>query len=469
MVVRKDIDNASAILTVTVTRDELKPKLDAELKKFRSRAPIKGFRAGQAPMEFVKKLYGSSIFSEALNELLSQRLYDYLRESKLDVLGQPLPTEDQSKFSFKISDPDPEYVVNYEVGFVPPFNISGLDTSASYERLTVSNLDELAEEDLQYARKRMGKRTNPDTDIQDNDIVRIAARELESETGAVKEGGWESTMTLLMKSVANEDLKTQLLQSKQGDMLRYNARTLENHEKEEMYRKYILNLEQDDTREVGDWFEGVIEEVSRVEDADLDEAFYNGYFGEGKVGNKEEAMTELKKGIGQFYEVRSNALLMRAFQERLLAENPIELPEKFLKRWLYISNEGKLDQDQIENEFPAFAENLRWTLLRDKIKEDAGIEVTDEEIYGEFAKRVRNYFQVDLPEHILQSSVERLMKEEKDVENTKRDLETDKIFEAIRARVSVSDKALPSEEFHKILDEVTKKAKNEEAVLSEEL
>lgn len=469
MVVRKDIDNASAILTVTVTRDELKPKLDAELKKFRTRAPIKGFRAGQAPMEFVKKLYGSSIFSDTLNELLSQRLYDYLRESKLDVLGQPLPTEDQRKFSFKISDPEPEYAVNYEVGFVPPFDIKGLDTSASYERLTVSNLDELAEEDLQYARKRMGKRSSPETEIQDNDIVRIVARELESETGSVKEGGWETTMTLFMKSVANEDLKAQLLQSKKGDTLRYNARTLENHEKEDMYRKYILNMEQDDNRVVGDWFEGVIEEVSRVEDADLDEAFYTGYFGEGKVGNKEEAMAELKKGIGQFYDVRSNALLMRAFQERLLAENPIELPEKFLKRWLNVSNEGKLSNEQIENEFPAFADNLRWTLLRDKIKEEAGIEVTNEEVYEEFARRVRNYFQVELPDHILQSSVERLMKEEKDVENAIRDLETDKIFQAIRARVSVTDKALPSEEFHKILDEVTKKAKNEEEVMNDEL
>lgn len=93
-----------------------------------------------------------------------------------------------------------------------------------------------------------------------------------------------------------------------------------------------------------------------------------------------------------------------------------------------------------------------------------GIEVTDDEVYGDFVRRVRSYFQVDLPEHIIQSSVERLMKNEKDVENTKRDLETDKIFEAIRTQVTVADKAVPSEEFHKILDEVTKKAKAGEEV-----
>jgi trigger factor len=461
---RKDIDNSSTVLTVTVTRDELKPKLDAELKKYRSRVPVKGFRAGQVPMDYVKKLYGSAIFSETLNELMSRELYDYLREVKLDVLGQPLPTEDQRRFSFKISEPEPEYAVNYEVGFVPPFEIKGLDKKATYERLTVSNLDELAEDDLQYARKRMGKRSNPETDIQENDIVRIAARELESETGGEKEGGWATTMTIFMKSVANEELKTQLLASKKGDSLRLNARTLENFEKEEMYRKYILNLDEKDKREVGDWFEGTIEEVNRVEDADLDEDFFKGYFGEGKVGNKEEAVEELKKGIGQFYDVRSNALLMRSFQERLLAENPVELPEKFLKRWLRVINEGKLSEEQIEEEYPAFAENLRWTLLRDKIKELYNLEVTDEEVQAEFARRVRNYFQGQVPEELIHSSVERLMKNEKDVENTKRDLETDKIFEAIREQVTVTDKAVPSEEFHKILDDITKKAKAEQEV-----
>lgn len=458
MVVRKDIDNASAILTVTVTRDELKPKLDSELKKFRTRAPIKGFRPGQAPMDFVKKLYGSSIFSETLNDLLSQKLYDYLRESKLDVLGQPLPAEDQQKFSFKISDPEPEYAVNYEVGFVPAFDIKGLDNSATYERLTVSNLDELAEEDLQYARKRMGKRSSPEDGIEDNDIVRIAAREQESETGGDKAGGWETTMTIFMKSIANEDIKAQLLKSKKGDTLRFNARALENHEKEEMHRKYILNLEESDTREVGDWFEGTIEEVSRVQDADLDEEFFKGYFGEGKVSNVDEAKEQLKQGILQFYDVRSNAMLMRSFQERLLAENPVELPEKFLKRWLRFSNENKLSDEQIANEFPAFAENLRWTLLRDKVKEMGNVEVTPEELHEEFARRVRSYFQVDLPDNILEGSIERLMQNEKDVEDARRDLETDKIFNVIRDKVTVTDKAVPSEEFHKILDEITKKA-----------
>lgn len=456
MVVRKDIDNSSAIVTVTITRDELKPKLDAELKRFRQRAPMKGFRPGQAPIEFVKKIYGASIFGDTLNDMMATKLYDYLRESKLEVLGQPLPTSEQQQFSFKISNPDPEYAISYDVGFVPPFDLKGLDKNEQFERLTISNLDELAADDLSYSRKRMGKRSNPETDIQENDIVRIASRELEGER--IKEGGWETTITVHLKSMSDSDLKTQLLSLKKGDALRFNARQIENQEKEENYRKYILNLEGDDDRVVSDLFEGVIEEVSRVEDAELNEEFFDGYFGPGKVSNEAEALEQIKIGIAQFYDVRSNALLMRSFQDRLMALNAVELPETFLKRWLKVTNEGKLGEDQIEREYPAFSENLRWTMLRDKIKEQFSLEVTDEDLYQEYVKRVRNYFQMDLPDNIIASSVETLMKNDKDTESTRRDLETDKIFQAILAQVSVSDHPVPSDEFHKILDEVTKKA-----------
>ena len=463
MVVRKDIDNCSALLTVTITREALKPKLDAELKKVRQKMPVKGFRPGQVPMDHIKKMYGSSIFTETLNEMFSDELVAYLRESQINILGQPLPAEDQQqKFSINISNPDPEYRIDYEVGFVPKIDLQGIDKNHTYERLTVNNLDELAEEDLQYARKRVGKRSNPTDGIEENDIVKIAARELDSEAGKAKKDGWETSMSFLVKNIKDEAFKAQLLKMKTGDSLRFNARSVENHEKEEMHRKYILALPEDDHRTVGDWFEGTIEEVNRVADADLDQEFFDGYFGEG-VKSKEEAMEKLKVGIRQFYEVRSNALLFRSLQERLLALNKIELPDKFLKRWLGVTNQGKLDAGQIEREYPAFSDNLRWSIIRDDLMDAYAVEVTDEDLKEEYARRVRNYFQADLPEHILESSIERLMKDEKDVENTRRELESDKLLAAVRDQITLVDKAVSSEEFHKVVEEVTAKAKAEQS------
>ncbi|MBL7828263.1 MAG: hypothetical protein JNJ57_16645 [Saprospiraceae bacterium] len=460
-VVRQDLDNTSAILTVTITREELKPKIDAELKRFRQKAPMKGFRPGQAPMEYIKKLYGASIFADTLNDVMTEELYGYLRDSKLDVLGQPLPTDDQEKFSFKINNLDPEYAVKYEIGFVPSIDLKGLDKSATFERITISNLNDLANEDLEYARKRMGKRLEVEDIIQENDMIKIEAKELDGDQ--VKDGGLETDMTFLVKSIADEAVKNQLLTLKKGDTLRYNARTLEGYDKEDMYRKYILNLDPSDKREVGDWFEGLIQEVTRVQDAEMDEEFFQNYFGNDAVTDKETAIEELKKGIVKFYDLRSDALLMRKFQESLIEQNRVELPEKFLKRWLLATNKGELTPETIENEFPAFAENLRWTIIRDEIKERFDVEVTDEELTEAFAQKIRNYFGGQaIPEHVIEASVKRLMENQKDVDDTRRDLEIDKLFKTIREQVTITEKAIPSEEFHKLIDAVSAKAQAEQ-------
>jgi trigger factor len=459
---RQDLNSTTCHVTVTLAREDLKPKLDAELKRIRQRATIKGFRPGQAPAHYVKSLYGTQLFYETFNEMMAENLYGYLREQKMNVLGQPMPIEDQPhKYTFKIDNPEPEYAITYEVGHVPPFEVQGLDQSHTYERLVVSNLDELAEEDLAYARKRMGERTNPTDGIEANDMLRIAARELEN--GQIKEGGWETTMTMLVSSIADETLRNTILTRKTGDVVRFNVMQVEENKDETFLRKYVLNVPANDTRAIGYDFEGVIEEVSRVGTAELDQSFFDGYFGEGAVTSVDEAKDQLKKGIAQFYEVRSNALLMRQMQERLMEINRFDLPDDVLKRWLATTNEGRLSNEEIERDFEDFANNLRWSMLRDQIKDRFEIEITHDEIRGEFANRIREYFRADLPDNIIAGGVDRMMKDKKQVEEVETNLETDRIFEAIRSQVSVVDKGIPSKEFQALLDNLTRAAEQEQA------
>ncbi|MFN0016423.1 MAG: trigger factor [Saprospiraceae bacterium] len=456
---RKDIDNTSCLVTVTVTKAEIQPKISAELKRVKNKAVIKGFRQGHAPDSFIQRMYGSSIFGDVLGELLSEQLFTYLDDNKIEMLGRPLPTENQQQYSFKVDQLEDEYAVEYEVGFVAPFEIQGLGKDQTFERLTVSNLSELAEQDLEYTRKRAGKRSEPDTDIAENDMVKIAARELDGDQP--KADGWETAVSFLVNSVHDEALKNELLSRKKGDTLRFNTRSLETGHDEVRYRKFILNISANDDRVVGDWFEGTIETVSRLEPASLDNEFLSGQFGEG-VTTAEAAIEALKARIRGFYDVRSNALLMRAFQTSLLENNRFDLPDTFLKRWL-LHNNGELEPAQVELEYPAFAENLRWSLLRDRLKSQFDTTATDDDLRAEYANRVRNYFQADIPEHIITTSVERLMQDEKDVSETKQHIETDKLFEAIRHQVTVTDKAVHSDELHRILDEITQKSKEEQA------
>lgn len=449
-VVRKDLDNSSAMLTVTVSREELKPKVDAELKKFRQRANIKGFRQGQAPMDFVKRLYGSSIFGETLNNLFSDELYNYLRESGLNILGQPLLSAEQKQFSSKLDNMEAEFAVNYDIGFVPDFAIGGLSKSESFERLTIANLDELANEELQSMRKQGGERTNPEDDIQENDIVALQMVELDGDK--VMEDGWNTTVSILVNRIPGDVLRKAILKLKKGDTLRLNARELEESPKEEMYRKYILNLPENNNREVGDHFEAVIENVSRVAPVELDEEFLQKTFGP-DVKTEADAIEALKKDVARFYEMRANALVMRDIQKRLLELNHFDLPAAFLKRWLQSNNEN-LTPAQIEEEFEPFAENLRWSLLRDKLVAQFDINIDEEAVRNVFRARVRSYFQVDLPDDLIDSTVVRMMEKEEDVDKVRRDLEYDKLYDAMSSQVTLVDKPIASAEFHQIFDAV---------------
>jgi trigger factor len=445
-VVRKDLDSSNAILTVNVFRDDIKPKLDTELKKYRQKAQIKGFRQGQAPMPFIKKMYGSSMFAEILNGMFSDELFSYIREEKLDVLGQPMPTEEQERFSFNVDKIEDVYAVHYEIGHVPAFELSGLNDSETFVQYKLSNLTALAEEDLEFSLKRMGGKVNVFEDIEGNDIVKINAKEIDGD-------GYENTFTVLIDAMPDNDLKGDLLLKKAGDTIRFNAREVDSFTDEAKFRKYILQLEADDVRVVGDIFEGTIEEVSRVSTAELNTEFYEKYFG-GAVSTKEGALKMLKTEVANYYKVRTNALLMRDFQKRLLELNNPSLPTAFLKRWLKATN-GSLDEATIEKEYPAFADNLRWTLVRDKIRDNFEIEVTREELQGHFANQVRSYFKMNLPDEMIISSVDRLMQDKEAVEKVEKEIETDKIFHAILGKMKITDEEISSDELNKIIEKIT--------------
>ncbi len=211
MVVRTDIDNATAILTVTLTRDQVKQKVDAELKRYRQKAPIKGFRPGQIPMDRLKSMYGDAILSDVVQDLFGETLYSYLRESKMQVLGQPIPVENQEKISLSIKQLQEEYSVKYEVGFVPEFELQGLGKKETFGRYVISDLETVAKEDLEDMRKRSSQRTEVDDVIEDNDFVRTTAVELAD--GKIKEGGLETEISFLVSAIADEDLKAQIMTS----------------------------------------------------------------------------------------------------------------------------------------------------------------------------------------------------------------------------------------------------------------
>ncbi|MGI9161195.1 MAG: trigger factor, partial [Saprospiraceae bacterium] len=368
------------LVTVTLSREEIEARVNNDLKKFRSRANIRGFRQGQAPITYVKKMFGSSVLLEAFNDMMATELQNFLQNANLNFLGQPLPTEGQQLNSLKLDQLEPEYILEYEIGLMPDFEVQGLDADQHFDRLTVADVDELVELELDKALLQHGQRLHPEEDIQEKDMIHIKAKEVD--------GDWETTLSTLVENITDPELKAEILRKKKGDSIRINARDLDGEMTEAMYRKYILRIPEEDDRAVGDWFEGVIEEVTRTEKAALDEDFLQKKFN-GAVSSAEEARSQIKEEILAYYDRQADVLLSNAIRKRLLEINPVELPEAFLKRWLELNNEGKLSRETIEREFPAFAKDLIWSAISNKIEAKFHVDVTEEDIRAAFFDDVR--------------------------------------------------------------------------------
>lgn len=448
---RQDIDSTSAVITVSITKEELQPVVERALKKFKNRATLKGFRQGHAPMPMVKRMFGNSILVDELNDLVSKELQDYMEQSGLDVLGQPLMAAEQPEQQYNVDALDPVYAVRFDIGFVPPFELKGLDSSDTYEVYTISDLDALAEKELE-AIQRDG-RTQEETEgpVEPGDLVRIAAAELAG--NAPKEGGWETNMFFDVNAVTNDQLKQSLVGLKKGDAFQFNPRDVDSMgvQSEERYRKYILRLEDGDTREVNDWFEGVVDAVVKVQLPELDASFFQSAFGE-QITDRSGALDVLKAGIRAFYEERIHLLLARDMQLQLLEKNNVQLPEAFLKRWMQQKAKTPEEAQQVEEEMPKFIQGLKWTLISDKIKAMHNIEVTEADMIKKYASRIRSYFQGKIDEETLAGLAIRFMREDKNREQVEREVETDKILAQMRQLVTLSEIPVTSEDFHKKAD-----------------
>lgn len=467
-VVREEIDSLNSVLTITLEKAEVENKLKSELNKYKDKAQMKGFRKGKTPEGMLRKLYGKGLLADIVNESLQRELYQHITENKLEVLGQPIPSENHPEIDLdpiQVSD----YTFKFDVALAPEFEIKGIDASDVYSKYKVEISDERVEEELLKARKRFGKRIVSEAEIQEEDMVKLQIAELDGD--AVKEGGLSNSFSLLLAN-AEDAAKATLLSQKVGDTLHLNLFELEKDRDEDFVRRYFLGLDKEDEREVANpVFQVTIEEASRVEPAEMGEEFYNTYFGEGRVTSEEEAREAIRLDYGQYFDQQANALLFRDMQEKLLELNQLPLPDAFLKRWLLTSSENP-NPEAIEKGYESFARSLQWSLIRNKAARLFGIQVTEDDLKNYFANRVLSYFGGQLNDmNLISGMVDRLMQDEKQVDQAGDEVLLDKLQTAISAVVTVDPKPIAEEEFLEVLRQAQAQAQAEQAdaeILEEE-
>ncbi len=452
-VVKQDIDQLNAVVTVRISKDDYQPTLESKLNKQRAETHIKGFRKGKTPMSYVKKVYGKAFLAQEVNDTLQKSLSNFLEENKIDIIGNPIANEKQVDVDFDIKNPQ-DYEFIFDIGIKPAFEVKGADESTTLTKYKVIISDEAIEKDFENMRKRVGEQQPTEEAIVEGDMVKLDAIELEGD--APKVGGHQSTFSYLVNMITDEAVKKELLGKKTGDTIRFNPFTMEEGKSEEHVRKYVLGIE-DDSEEVGNSFEGTIVEVTRVQEAEVNQAFFDKVFGEGEVNSEEEAKAKLKESLEGYYDNQATNVLTREVQEQLIELNQPELPSAFLKRWWQES--GNYDDAYVEKHFEEFSKSMRWTMVRQKLAEQYEVKVDYTDLVENLKNQFRSMYGAGLPDHILEDTAYKMLQDEQQVNRQYDQLMTSRVLEAVRGAVTLEEKEISSDDF----DEMVKKLNEADA------
>ncbi len=452
-VVRTDVDNLNAELTVTIEKKDYESKFIEELKKYRQQASMKGFRKGKTPLSVLKKMYGNSVLSNIVYDILNNELDTFLKEEKLAILGQPIPSEDTPEVSIDVKSMD-DMVFKFDLGLAPDLEIKGFNKNKKFTRYVPTVSDKKVQGDIDNALKQLGEREIVTEDIQENDSLKVTVRELDGKK--VKEDGLSNQFTVLVDKLTKK-AKKQMLTKKAGDAFKVNIFDLEEGLEEAQVKKYFLNIE-DENAEVGKDFELTVDEVTRITPMEFNEEFFNKYFGENVVADEKEATEKFKEPVLNHYKNHSEALLFRDFQDHLMDKNEMELPEAFLRRWLLMSNE-ELTEEQLDGEFDAFKENLKWDIIKGKIVRENDIQITSEEIVANAQGKIMGYFGgTPLPPDMMKDMTDRMLNDQNSLRQIQEEIISNKLYDILETKFSYNEKEVTTEKMDDIIEKAREKA-----------
>lgn len=443
-ITRENIGQLNDKLTVNLSKEDYMPSFEKSLKTYAKNANIPGFRKGMVPSSLVKKMYGQSVFTEEVLRTVEKELNSYVTNEKLDILAQPLPFENDSR-QLDMNNPG-DYAFAFEIGLKPDININLGDLKGTFYKIQVE--DNVVEDEVNRLRSRYGKMTEPETVSNEEDVLNVKFAEADSEGNAV-EGGIEKDNSLLVKYFAPE-VREQLMGKKKDDTILIQL----NKAFEDKERDFVmedLGLDKADAAAAEKFFNLTITKIGFVEKAELNEEFFKGIYPEGNVINEEEFRNAVKADIQKYYDAQSSNQLQDQLYHYLIDHVQVEFPEKFLKRWLEVGSEKAKTPEEAEKELPSFLNQLKWTLISSKLINENSITVERDEVKDYAIRQISSYMQGqnlgDMP--WLDEYANRMLNDQKFVEETYMRLQTEKLFKLLEEKANKTEEPISLEDFEK--------------------
>ena len=429
----KNDEQLTGLLTVHLTEADYAPTVDKQIKEYTKRAQVKGFRPGMVPVGMVRKMYGKGILGEEINKMLGKAVDSYIKENNIKLLGEPLPVASNVDF-----DTDKDFSFQFELGLLPNFTLPE-SLNAEMHKVTIDE-ETLAQTNEQIARQ-YGQTTNPE--------VSEAGDYLFGKLKKADEEGEGRTVLLPLGKVTGD--AAQFIGKQGGDSITFDLQAAFGNDAASISNFSGLS-KTEAAAATGDYVLNV-EKVNRTAAPEFNQELFDKVFGPETVSTQEEFDAKVRETIQSNYDRESEGALNNSIVEQLVNTTEIKVPTEFFKKWLVRANEGKLTPEKVEEHYADYEKELKWSMIRNKVVEDAGLKVDNEEIVTRTLDKIMGQFNMpNMPDEMresMRSYADSFLKQDngKNYVNEYEAILAEKVLENLRGKVVVTDKSVTAEEF----------------------
>jgi trigger factor len=442
-VIREDLNALNARLKVKVSPEDYQPKVSETLSKYRKTANIPGFRPGHAPMGMIQKQYGKSVLFDEVSKMVTDAINNYIYEEKLNLLGNPIPVEENG-FNGDFSNPtDFEFI--YEIGFPPSIEVAiSKKDSFDFEKVDVNQ--ELINKQAEDIRRRYGKLVSTD-EVQEKDLILGRFVELNDDK-SVKEGGIDHTSSISLEFLDSEDVRKLFVGKKVGDSIELNPDDVSKGPKD---KAAMLGVKEDALENVSSLFSYTINEVKAMELAELNSDLFLKLYPDATVTNEEEFVARIKSDLEKMFEQDSDKKLYRTIYDSLMEKVNADFPDDFLKRWIKQVNDKPVTDEQIEAEYEGYRNMLKWQLIEKTLFDKHNLVIDQTELVN-FTKHLlrtnyANYGIFEVDEEELMQSAMKFLQDKKQTDSIISRLAEDKLINLFKTEATLKEKLVSYDEF----------------------
>ena len=439
----KNQSAASAILSVNIQEADYSALVEKQLKNFRQKANIPGFRPGMVPMGLIKKQYGTAVKAEEINKLLQTKIFEYIRENKIDMLGEPLPIESQQA-GINMAE-DKEFTFEFEIALAPKFD-AVLDKNDKLAYYRIQPTDEMIEGQVNAFAQRCGEYKQVEA-YENGDMLKGTLAE------SVEEGIVVREAVMMPSYMKNDEQKALFAGSKLNDVVTFNPSVAFDNNEAELAS--LLKVEKADVAAHNGEFTFTITEITRFVASELNQTVFDAAFGKDIVTNEADFRAKIAEQFESRFEVESDYKLLMDVRAYLMEKvGKLEYDEAILRR---IMDSNKQGEAVSEEDFQKSLTELTWHLIKEKLARKFEVKVEDNDVLDVAKAATRDQFvqygMANVPDDLLENYAKEMLKQEKTREALINRAVDVKLIQAIKGVVTLEEEKVSVEDFNKKVSE----------------